>query len=79
MPLPEGLIARFKIHLRCINCMRNVPRILDVPDEDDAPRDIDELLESAFFHNQRFVCASCDSAIANVIGITRWQADEAAA
>lgn len=63
--------ARFKLHLQCENCRRNTARVLNVPAADDAPRDIDELLESAFLQAQRFTCAQCESAIGTIVGINR--------
>jgi hypothetical protein len=69
MPLAIGCVARFRAHYRCLNCEKNTFRVIDVPDLDDAPRDIDELLESAFFRNLRFQCHVCEGFIGQVIAI----------
>jgi DNA-directed RNA polymerase subunit RPC12/RpoP len=79
MSLPNGIVARFKLHYRCLNCERNIFRSLDVPDEAEAPRDVDELLESAFFQNQRYFCATCESSIGTLIAVQQWRSEEAAA
>ncbi|SEG58920.1 hypothetical protein [Bosea lathyri] len=76
MPLPDGLAARFKVHYRCLNCERNITKTLDVPDVEDAPRGVDELLESAFFQNQRYFCDGCESFIGTLIGVSQWRPEE---
>lgn len=76
MSLPDGLIARFKVHFRCLNCERNISKILDVPDVDDAPRDVEELLESAFFQGQRYVCDACEGSIGTLVGVSQWRPRE---
>ncbi|KFC73221.1 hypothetical protein FG93_01965 [Bosea sp. LC85] len=70
MPEPAEFAARFLIHLRCPNCMRNLESCLDVPAVDDAPTTPEELADSAFLQRQRFLCIQCDSAIGTIIGIT---------
>ncbi|WP_428031525.1 hypothetical protein [Ancylobacter sp.] len=52
--------------------------ILDVPAVDDAPTDIDDLLESAFLQRQRFVCASCDMPIGLIAGVAKLKIPEVA-
>lgn len=79
MPLPDGIAARFKLHYRCLNCERNICRHLDVPDADEAPRDVDELLDSAFLQNQRYFCDGCESFIGTLIAVQQWQDEGIAA
>lgn len=69
--LAEGaaIRARFRLHLRCDNCIKESIRTLDVPEADDAPCDIDELLDSAFLQSQRFSCDACETPIALIAGI----------
>ena len=76
MSLPEGVIARFKLMLRCHNCERNIACVLDVPDADEAPRDIDELMESSLLQSQRFQCQECESSIGTIIAIKQWRERE---
>lgn len=78
MPLPDGIVARFKLHYHCLNCEKNVFRDLDVPDVDEAPRDVGELLESAFFQRQRYVCSSCEGFIGKLVAVKKWRAEEIA-
>lgn len=72
------LAARFKLHLQCENCRRNSAHVLDVPEADEAPRDIDELLESAFLQAQVFLCTVCESAIGTIVGVNRVELEESA-
>lgn len=72
------IAARFKLHLQCENCRRNSAHTLDVPDADDAPRDIEELLESAFLQAQVFFCTICESAIGTIVGVNRVELQESA-
>lgn len=71
--------ASFKLHYRCTNCERNVFKRLDVPDVDDAPYDVEELLDSAFLQNARYFCDGCESFIGQIIAVTSWRCEEIAA
>jgi hypothetical protein len=65
----EHQIARsFKLHLRCTNCLKPAVRSLDVPDADDAPRDVDELMQSALLGRLSFAC-QCGSVIGQVVAV----------
>lgn len=70
--------ARFRAHYRCLNCEKNTFRAIEVPDVEDAPSDVDELLESAFFQNLRYRCEVCEGLIGRVIAIKQIH-DEVAA
>lgn len=59
----------FKVYVRCLNCQKDYGTTLCPPAADDAPRDIDELLESNFLSSQRFSCSDCESPIATVTGV----------
>lgn len=60
----------FKVYVRCLNCQKDYGALLTPPEGlDDAPGDIDELLESNFLRSQRFVCDGCECAIATVTGV----------
>lgn len=63
--------VKFILHMQCENCMRNVSRVVVVPPLDDAPLDIDDLLESEFLRRQTFQCVECDSVIAVIVGVTQ--------
>lgn len=62
-------VASFIVHLRCANCLKDSVRRLDVPEAEEAPTSIDELLESNYLAEQRYACTRCDSAIATVTGV----------
>lgn len=79
MPEDVGIRASFKLHYRCTNCQRNVFKRLDVPDVDDAPYDVEELLDSAFLQNVRYTCDGCESFIGRLIAVTTWKCEEIAA
>ncbi len=59
----------FKVYVRCLNCQKDYGTTLQPPEADDAPTDIDELLESNFLSSQRFKCGDCESPIATVTGV----------
>jgi hypothetical protein len=59
----------FKVYVRCANCQRDYGCQLEPPEADDAPSDIDELLESNFLQVQRFVCRDCECPIGAVTGV----------
>jgi hypothetical protein len=65
------IIARFKVHVRCDNCLRDDSHVLDVPDADEAPTSVDDLAESAFLERQRFTCSRCEYPIGLVTGIAQ--------
>lgn len=79
MPRDVGIRGSYKLHYRCHNCQRNMFKRLDVPDVDDAPGDVDELLDSALLQNLRFNCSVCESAIGRLIAVTVWRDEEIAA
>jgi hypothetical protein len=74
----DGEIARFKLFLACANCLRRCSKTLCVPNADDAPRDIEELVGSAFLNSQAFECSECHGAIAEIVGINQLFDDVAA-
>lgn len=64
-----GVRARFRVNVLCANCQRTNVHDLAVPDAEDAPDDIDSLVESAFLQRRRFVCPKCESSIGLVAAI----------
>lgn len=68
----EGrIIARFKVHIRCDNCLWDDSHVLDVPDVEEAPTSVHELAESVFLERQRFTCSRCQYPIGLVTGIAQ--------
>ena len=71
------IVARFKLMTCCLNCRRISDRAIDVPEGDDAPRDVEEFMESALLQSQRFFCPQCESSIATIVGVKRVELEEA--
>ena len=65
------IASRFKMHLRCLNCRRNSVHMLDVPEADDAPCDVEELMESAFLQSWKYACLACESSIGTIVCVNR--------
>ncbi|MBD3845965.1 hypothetical protein IED13_09670 [Bosea sp. SSUT16] len=59
----------FKVYVHCPNCQKDYGSFLEPPEADDAPQDIDELLESNFLRDQKFLCQECESPIGIVTGV----------
>ncbi|MBS7545079.1 hypothetical protein [Ancylobacter oerskovii] len=73
----EGrIVARFAIHICCDSCSSTSAKRLDVPDVEDAPTTVEELLESALLARQTFCCEVCESRIAYVTSIKRLREKE---
>ncbi|MBX4944613.1 hypothetical protein [Rhizobium binae] len=66
--LISEVLREFELQIRCENCMRETTRVLSVPRIDDAPGDVEELLESGFLRSLRFSCVRCESAIGLLVG-----------
>lgn len=60
----------FTLHIRCDNCLRESSRTVEVPAVDDAPCDVDELVESGFLGELRFNCV-CAGLVGQIIGISQ--------
>lgn len=65
------VLGRYELHFFCSNCLKNQSAFLDVPDIEDAPRDAEELAESALLQRVRFVCDQCEGTIGTLVGISR--------
>jgi hypothetical protein len=74
--LAEAIIARFKLHVRCENCLKEGVQTLDVPDVVGAPTTVNELLESGLLAHQNFVCRGCDGNIARLVSIKTFRPAE---
>lgn len=66
----------FKVYVRCPNCQKDYGCRLEPPAADDAPRDIDELLESNFLQGQKFECQECGSVIGTITGVKLLRNDQ---
>ncbi len=64
-------VACFRLHVRCGNCKRVTAHNLSVPNVEDAPREVDELLASAFLERQRMSCSQCQSYKVQLMGATQ--------
>ena len=67
------VVARFKLHLRCENCLRESSKVLDIPDVIDAPTTVAELRDSGVLDAQTFVCIECESTIAHLVAVTAYR------
>lgn len=63
-------VVQFKLYLRCTNCRKDSAHMLAVPQVDDAPSDVDELVDSSILRTQCFLCDRCDSPIATLVAVT---------
>lgn len=73
--------ARFTMRLRCHSCEHVTRRLIESPDVEDAPADVEELLHSAWLHRQNFSCGECEAPTATLISVKQEPLDhqEAAA
>ena len=62
---------RYRLLMRCHNCMRESAKVIDFGDDEDAPADVDELMESVAISQIRYHCADCDSAIGTIVGVNQ--------
>ncbi|MEP9376168.1 hypothetical protein ABLE91_05600 [Aquabacter sp. CN5-332] len=71
-------IARqFKLFVRCECCRRESSRVIDVPDVEDAPTDVEELLCSTLLERQVFDCRECHGTIGLITGVATLEAEAA--
>lgn len=68
------IAARFKLKVRCLNCKADTSHSLAVPSADDAPTDVDGLLDSQFLRDQKFTCRSCEAPIGIIVGVSQEEA-----
>lgn len=60
--------VQFTLHLRCDGCLKESVRIVDAPSADDAPTDVDELIESEFLAGMTYSCPRCECRIGRLVG-----------
>ncbi|CAH1670577.1 MULTISPECIES: hypothetical protein [unclassified Chelatococcus] len=65
------LVARFSLHTRCHNCRRLMVMSVDVPDEEDAPTTVDDLVESALILRLPFSCSGCQHNIGTLVAVKK--------
>lgn len=59
----------FELHIRCENCARESVRVVEVPDVDDAPQDVEALVGSGLLAGLRYCCAKCESVIGRLFAV----------
>jgi hypothetical protein len=59
--------VQFTLHLRCDGCLKESVRVVDAPLADDAPADVDELLESEFLAGMSYSCSRCECRIGRLV------------
>lgn len=64
------IVRSFKLHLRCANCRRDAVKVLNVPNVEGAPQDVDDLMEDACMQNLGFMCQACGGLIAKLVAVT---------
>ncbi|ANM12082.1 hypothetical protein AMK05_CH03733 [Rhizobium sp. N324] len=77
--LISEISREFELQIRCENCRRESTKLVCVPRIDDAPSDVEELLESGLLGNLRFSCIKCDSAIGLLVSASLCRVHDAGA
>ncbi len=70
--------ARFALKFRCANCRAVMCRELISPALEDAPADIEDLLDSNLLSGQVYSCETCENPVSTLISVRQLQADESA-
>lgn len=70
----HGYAASFRLTVRCTNCTRETQKAVNVPAGDEAPRDIDELMESAYWATIQWRCRHCGSVIGRLVAMKQCEA-----
>lgn len=60
----------FTLHVRCSNCLRESTVHIEIPNEEGAPADADDLVESGCLDHVRYQCSPCESVIGQLIGVS---------
>lgn len=66
----------FTMHFCCTNCLKQLARVVHVPQVEDAPYDVDSFVESAAAARVRFSCSRCEGTIGKLIAVTVEDGDE---
>lgn len=61
----------FTLHIRCTNCLAETSREVSVPDAEDAPREVDDLLDSNFLASLQFCCRRCKGNIGQLFAANK--------
>ncbi|GGE18424.1 hypothetical protein GCM10011390_42000 [Aureimonas endophytica] len=72
------IVASFRLHLVCANCLEKREQYLGITEGDDAPMDIDDLMESGVLAATPFQCKACEGIIGELVGITQMPCNAAA-
>lgn len=65
----QQFAASFRITVRCANCARETQKAVNVPAGDEAPRDMKDLLESAYWGQVAWRCRHCGSWIGRLVAM----------
>lgn len=69
--VPGGeIVARFRLSMRCHNCRAKTASVVEVPDADGAPTDVEDLLSSAFLARVPFRCGKCENPIGTILSVS---------
>lgn len=63
--------ACFRINVTCAGCLSRSSRNLAIPAIDEAPTDVDDLVDSGELDRMPFLCEKCEGRIATVTAIKR--------
>jgi hypothetical protein len=59
----------FALHIRCSNCLRE--SVKEIFGGAGGPADVEDLIESGLIEKVQFSCIHCESAIGQLVAITR--------
>lgn len=59
----------FVLHIRCSNCIRE--SVTQIFGGESGPTDVEDLIESGLIEKVQFSCIQCDSAIGQLVAITK--------
>ncbi|WP_020184794.1 hypothetical protein [Methylopila sp. 73B] len=71
--MPEGIIARFTLHLMCGNCSKIQTQNVDVRNAPGAPTTVNDLNESGLLEKVSFVCRDCECPSGSIQAVTAYR------
>lgn len=60
--------ATYRLHLRCVNCLKDSSMQLDIPD---GVYEFDDLTECVEMNGLRYQCCRCEGVIGQIVGMVR--------
>ena len=67
------------LHVRCAHCVKLYQQVVPVPTGEDVPTDGEELVESAFIREMKFICPKDESTFGEIVAFKLIEAGEAKA